>query len=130
MGGGGGMGGGAAAASGGIGNVDAQNVCSAKLPARQPCVPSNTRCDERLFFVLKEAREIPDPAIITDLFCRFGDLIDAVCIRGKKCGYARYASRLSSSQAMACLNNEDVLGSRIKIEVADEERKPKRARMD
>ena len=136
MGGGGGMGmGGGGVGMGGAmgysgGSVDAQSVCSAKLPPRQPCVPSNTRCDERLFFVLKEAREIPDPAIITDLFCRFGDLIDAVCIRGKKCGYARYGSRLSSSQAMACLNNEDVLGSRIKIEVADEERKPKRARLD
>jgi hypothetical protein len=112
------------------GAVDAQSVCSAKLPPRQACVASNSRCDERLFFVLKEAREIPDPSIITDLFSRFGDLIDAVCIRGKKCGYARYASRLSSSQAMACLNNEDLLGSRLKIEVADEERKNKRPRVD
>ena len=125
MGGGGGGGG-----FGGGGAVDAQNVCSAKLPPKQPTLPPNTRCEERLFFVLKEAREIPDPAIITDVFCRFGDLIDAQCIRGKKCGYARYANRISSGQALETLNGEDLLGSRLKIEVADEERRNKRPRVD
>ena len=110
--------------------VDAQKVCSARLPAKQPLCEPNKRMEERLFFVLKEARDCPDPAIITDVFARFGNLIDATCLRGKKCGYARYADKASANQAVAVLNNQDLLGSRMKIEIADDERGSKRRRID
>jgi len=114
----------------GAGVSDAQKVCSAKLPERQPCLAENTRCDERLFFVLKAAHDVPNPAVITDVFCRFGNLIDAVCIRGKKCGYARYGNKESAANAMRALDGEDLLGSKLKIEVADDERGAKKRRMD
>jgi len=113
-----------------ISTVDAQTVCSAKLPSKQCVLPSNVRCEERLFFVLKDARHMPNPAIITDVFSRFGNLIDAACIRGKKCGYARYGDRKSANQALKMLDNEDLLGSRLKVEVAAEDWRNKRARID
>jgi len=115
---------------GGVNDVDAQLVCSAILPPKQPILPTNTKTEERLFFVLREALDLPDPAIITDAFCRFGNLIEAQCIRNKKCGYARYGSKLSANQAIVTLNGEDLLGSRIKVEVADEDRRGKRPRTD
>jgi len=114
----------------GAGN-DAQSVCSAKLPDRQPTLPANTRAEERLFFVLKDARDPPPPAIVTDLFCRFGDLIDAYCLPRKKCGYARYARKESASAALAALHDEDLCGSRLKVVLADEEKGGgKRPRLD
>jgi hypothetical protein len=110
---------------------DAQSVCSAKLPDRQPTLPANTRAEERLFFVLKDARDPPPPAIVTDLFCRFGDLIDAYCLPRKKCGYARYARKESASAALAALHDEDLCGSRLKVVLADEEKGGgKRPRLD
>ena len=114
----------------GMGVSDAQKVCSAKLPDRQPILAENTRCEERLFFVLKDARDIPNPEIITDVFCRFGNLIDAVCLRGKKCGYARFGNKASADAVMRELNGEDLLGSRMKIEIADEERGARKRRID
>lgn len=115
---------------GGSAEVDAQAVCSAKLPGRQAVLSANTRAEERLFFVLKDAREPPHPAIITDLFCRFGNLIDAYCLPRKKCGYARYASKENAAAAMAALDDQDLLGCRFKVVLADEEKSGKRARLD
>lgn len=121
----------AGAASFGILKKDAQDVCSAKLPPKESTVASNMRCEERLFFVLRDARDCPDPDIITDVFCRFGNLIDAACLRGKKCGYARYASKESAARAIACLDGEDLLCSRFKVEVAeDQSSRGKRPRYD
>jgi len=115
----------------GAGVNDAQKVCSAKLPAKEQLVPGNTKCEERLFFVLKDARDCPDPDIITDLFCRFGQLIEAGCIRGKKCGYARYGRKENAARALAMLDGEDLLGSRFKVEVAeDQTSRTKRPRYD
>jgi hypothetical protein len=126
----GGGGGGVFGGNFGAGN-DAQSVCSAKLPDRQPTLPANTRAEERLFFVLKDARDPPPPAIVTDLFCRFGDLIDAYCLPRKKCGYARYARKESASAALAALHDEDLCGSRLKVVLADEEKGGgKRPRLD
>lgn len=110
--------------------TDAQAVCSAKLPARQPTLPATTRVEERLFFVLKDALEPPAPAMVTDLFCRFGNLIDAYCLPRKKCGYARYAKKESADEAVALLNDQDLLNSRLKVVLADEEKPGKRPRLD
>eukprot|EP00088_Acartia_fossae_P060945 TRINITY_DN7308_c0_g1_i3.p1 TRINITY_DN7308_c0_g1~~TRINITY_DN7308_c0_g1_i3.p1 ORF type:complete len:523 (-),score=160.34 TRINITY_DN7308_c0_g1_i3:305-1873(-) len=115
----------------GAGETDASKVSSAKLPPPCEILPANTKCEERLFFVLKEARDTPNPDIIKDLFCRFGNLIEAYCLRGKKCGYARYASKESANAAIAAIDGEDVLGSRIKVEIAEDvPQGNKRARRD
>ena len=115
---------------GGVSEADAQAVCSAKLPSRQPIVPISAGTEERLFFVFKDAREAPPPGIVTDVFCRFGNLIDAYCLRGKKCGYARYASKESAAEALAVLNAVTLVGSRLKVVEADEEKSGKRPRLD
>jgi len=115
---------------GGMGGVDAQSVCSASLPPRHSLLPSNTKTDERLFFVFRDLVDLPDPAIVQDAFCRFGNLIEAQCIRNKKCGYARYGTAKSAHAAISALNGEDLLGSRIKVEVADADSRGKRPRID
>ena len=74
--------------------------------------------------------EAPPPGIVTDVFCRFGNLIDAYCLRGKKCGYARYASKESAAEALAVLNDVTLVGSRLKVVEADEEKSGKRPRLD
>ena len=116
---------------GGGGGVDAASVCSVHLPPSQPTLPLNTKTEERLFFLFRDPIDVQtSAAVITDAFCRFGNLIEAACIRGKRCGYARYGSRRSAGQALSLLNGAELMGSRLKVEVADEERRTKRARMD
>lgn len=109
---------------------NAQSVCSAKLPARKELLPANTKCEERLFFVLKDAHETPNPEIIKDVFCRFGNLIDAFCLRGRKCGYARYATKQSAHSCIKTLNGEDLLGSRLAVEIAEDASDRKRPRRE
>jgi len=111
-------------------NVDARSVCSAKLPDRQEVLPMNTKSVERIFFALKNAQDQPKPAMLTDVFCRFGNLIEVYLIRGKKCGYARYASKESAAACIAALNNEDLLGSRLIVETAEELGEVKKRRYD
>lgn len=104
----------------GDGVKDAQAVCSAKLPERMPVLPINTKSAKRLFWVLKDAREQPNPEVMSDAFCRFGNLIEVFCIRNKKCGYARYATEEAAERAIEVLDGEDLLGSRIRVEFAED----------
>ena len=67
--------------------------------------------------------------MLIDVFCRFGNLIEVYLIRGKKCGYANYATTESAAACVACLNGEDLLGSRLVVEKA-EELDVKRRRID
>jgi len=110
-------------------NVDARSVCSANLPDRKEVLPQNTRRAERLFFALKNAQDAPKTSMLIDVFCRFGNLIEVYLIRGKKCGYANYATTESAAACVACLNGEDLLGSRLVVEKA-EELDVKRRRID
>ena len=100
---------------------DVQDVCSAKLPPKQEQLPMNTKSVQRLFWVLKDARDSPNPEVMKDVFCRFGDLIEVYCLKGKKCGYARYASNDAADRAIKCLDGEDLLGSRFRVEIAEEQ---------
>ena len=121
---------GSMAMAGGGGGTDAQQVCSAILPARQPLMPANTRTEERLFFAFKDMIGLPDPAVISDAFCRFGNLIEATCIPRKRCGYARYASAASAQAAIKVLNDHDLQGARLRVQVADDDKERKRPRME
>lgn len=100
---------------------DVQEVCSATLPPKQEQLPMNTKSVQRLFWVLKDARDSPNPEVMKDVFCRFGDLIEVYCLKGKKCGYARYASEEAAGRAIKCLDGEDLLGSRFRVEIAEEQ---------
>jgi len=107
---------------GGGGGKDAQDVCSVNLPGRAKMLPASTPRLISLWFLLPDLDKLPDPEIVTDAFCRFGNLIDATCLRGKKCGYANYGSEQSASAAISTLNGCQFLGSRFRVEVADETR--------
>ena len=91
--------------------------------------PPGTACQQRLFFVCKETRDIPPPYMIKDLFSRFGNLIEAYLMKGKNCGYAKYATKESAQTAIRVLNEQTAMGCFLKVMVA-EESSNKRPRKD
>jgi len=105
---------------------------SGELPPSQPLAPSGTECQERLFFVCKDSRDNPPPHILTDVFGRFGNLIEVYLMKGKKCGYAKYATKESAQMAIQGLNEQTLMGSFLKVLVAEESSadRAKRPRMD
>jgi len=108
------------------------SMFSGELPAPQPLASSGTQCEERLFFVCKNSRDNPPAHILTDVFGRFGNLIEAYLMKGKKCGYAKYASKESAQRAIQGLNEQTLMGSYLKVLVAEESSadRAKRPRMD
>jgi RNA recognition motif-containing protein len=112
-------------------NLD-PSMFSGELPPPQPLASSGTQCEERLFFVCKNSRDNPPPHILTDVFSRFGNLIEAYLMKGKKCGYAKYASKESAQRAIMGLNEQTLMGSYLKVLVAEESSadRAKRPRMD
>lgn len=96
------------------------NMCSADLPPVQPLATIGTAVAMRLFFVCKDARDNPPPHIITDVFSRFGNLIEAYIMKGKNCGYAKYADPSSAQKAIHALNEHTLMGSFLKVMVAEE----------
>jgi len=117
--------------SGGSSTFD-PSMFSGELPPPQPLASSGTQCEERLFFVCKNSRDNPPPHILTDVFGRFGNLIEAYLMKGKKCGYAKYASKESAERAILGLNEQTLMGSYLKVLVAEESSadRAKRPRMD
>lgn len=121
-----------------IGGVGEQaldtSMCSPYVQSNLPPGPVEmaslgTPCAQRLFFVCKESREVPPPHIIKDLFSRFGNCIEAYLMKGKNCGYAKYADVNSAQRAIQVLNEQTVMGCFLKVMVADESSN-KRARTD
>ena len=55
--------------------------CSVNLPPKQPVLPKDTPMTKQVFFVLQWG-QIPG-AMLTDLFCRFGNLIEAYLVSGE-----------------------------------------------
>jgi len=104
-------------------------LASALPPGPVPMASLGTPCAERLFFVCKESREVPPPHIVKDLFSRFGNLIEAYLMKGKNCGYAKYATKESAQTAIRVLNEQTVMGCFLKVMVA-EESSNKRPRTD
>jgi len=113
-------------------NTFDSSMFSGELPPSQPMAPSGTECKERLFFVCKDSRDNPPPHILTDVFGRFGNLIEAYLMKGKKCGYAKYATKESAQMAIEGLNEQTLMGSYLKVLVAEESSsdRAKRPRMD
>jgi hypothetical protein len=109
-------------------------MCSTYLasnlpPGPVPLATMGSPCEMRLFFVCKESRENPPPHVIKDVFSRFGNLIEAYLMKGKNCGYAKYASKESATAAIRALNEQTIMGSFMKVMEA-EESSAKRPRMD
>jgi len=96
------------------------SMFSGQLPPSQPMASSGSQCEERLFFVCKGSRDNPPAHILTDVFGRFGNLIEAYLMKGKKCGYAKYANKESALRAIDGLNEQTLMGSFLKVLVAEE----------
>lgn len=108
------------------------SMCSVSLPPVQPLV-RDSECVERLFVVFKECRtDSPPQNILNDVFGRFGNLIEVYCLKGKRCGYAKYADKESAKQAMEALNHQTLCGTFLKVMIAEQSysEKVKRARLD
>jgi len=114
---------------GGDGDTDPMSAlvnsrCSARLPPRQDL----SRADigdvkmERLFFVIKKMADHPDADMITNLFCRFGDLFNAHLLPDKNFGYARFTSLDSAERCIEVLSGETFMRGDIKIEHAQPEK--------
>lgn len=137
--GGSGMGGGFGGGYGGVGDAGGGNTsagyppltplsqevnqrCSVRLPPPQDVVTHDVDVKQRLFFVLRDSYDHPQPEMITDLFCRFGNLVNAHCLSGKKCGYARYSSIESAEKCIKMLNGAGFSGGFLKVEKAEPEK--------
>jgi len=70
----------------------------------------------RLFIVL--TKPVPD-YILQDVFSRFGALEYVHLQKDKNYGYAKYTTSVSAQYAMQYLNNTDIHGQKIKIQVAN-----------
>lgn len=101
------------------GNVeDDDSFCSAKLPAPKPQAPLTSKCAQRLFIVC--IPKLLPQSVLINVFSRFGDLIEVFMLPNKQCGYVKYASETSASQAISTLNGADVCGVKLKVVEADE----------
>lgn len=53
--------------------------------------------------------------MLTNVFCRFGDLLDVYMLQNKNCGYAKYASEESATNAIKVLNGAEICGVKLKV---------------
>ncbi|XP_033639485.1 RNA-binding protein 45-like isoform X2 [Asterias rubens] len=88
-----------------------------RLPAQQPLVHIDSECMERLFIVCNPVA--PPPSVLTDIFCRFGNLIECYMLNNRNFGYAKYADKSSALKAIEMIHGQEVSGIRFKVMVAD-----------
>lgn len=94
------------------------NYCSVPLPPAQPMANLNTRVAQRCFVVCKP--HPPPINVLSDVFSRFGDLIDISTFPNKTFGFAKYASARAAQEAIKTLHGAVVCGVRLKVLEADE----------
>lgn len=82
-----------------------------------------------IFFTSRLLQALPAP-ILTNVFRRFGDLIDVYLLPNKNCGYAKYASEASAMKAIEVLHSAEICGVKLKVMEAEEPRDAKRKRYD
>lgn len=70
----------------------------------------------RLFIVL--TKPVPD-YILQDVFSRFGALEYVHLQKDKNYGYAKYTTSAAAQYAMQFLNNTDIIGQKLKIQIAN-----------
>jgi len=97
------------------------------LPGHQP-ISNTTHCRAKLFFV---AAPVPiGEEVLSDVFCRFSDLIDIQIIPGTAYGYIRYAMKESADAAKMLLDGATVGGSTLRLSFAEPAGDNKRAKID
>lgn len=100
------------------------------LPSCKEKAPPKTRVKENLFLVFN-----PHPLpldVLENIFCRFGNLIEVYLVSGRNLGYVRYADKKSANDAITTLHRKILNGVRIKVMLADSQKKgsKKRQRTD
>lgn len=56
-----------------------------------------------------------------NLFCRYGNLIDAYFLPEKNYGFAKYACNKSAEEALAAIDGKEVAGQLLRVVIADNE---------
>ncbi|KAL1497511.1 hypothetical protein ABEB36_008459 [Hypothenemus hampei] len=83
---------------GGLGTDSSSQIqCSVTLPDPKPLASIDDECVARCFIVC--TTPLPN-TVLRDVFCRFGNLIEAYMLANRNCGYARYTDRMSCEQAI------------------------------
>ncbi|XP_017773921.1 PREDICTED: RNA-binding protein 45 isoform X2 [Nicrophorus vespilloides] len=106
---------------------DISEICSVQLPEPQALASIDADTAARCFIVCTPPP--PSQAILKDLFCRFGNLIEVYLLSHKNCGYAKYATKESAMEAITVLHGAEVSGGRIKVIEADERGNNSRKRL-
>jgi len=100
-----------------------ERICSAVLPSPKETISQDADVEQRLFFIIRECTErVILPEMITDLFCRFGELINAHVMKGKRCGYARYGSAVSAEHCIQTLQGARFYDGSLKVQKAEPEK--------
>lgn len=90
---------------------------SAVLPNPQPFADPSSEVAARLFIVCQP--RAPPEQVLKDVFSRFGDLIDVWMVGDRNFGYAKFASKVSADAAITGLNEQEILGMKVKVLHAD-----------
>lgn len=91
-------------------------VCSVSLPAPMPLAEPGSSCVQRCFIVCVQ-KALPSN-ILSNVFSRFGNLIDVYMLPNKNCGYAKYANANSAQNAIQTLNGAEICGVKLKVSAA------------
>lgn len=89
------------------------------LPAPKPLADSGSSCVQRCFIVCVQ-KALPSN-ILSNVFSRFGSLLDVYMLPNKNCGYAKYANVNSAQNAIQKLNGAEVCGVKLKVMEAEEQ---------
>uniref|UniRef100_A0A6E8W6J7 RRM domain-containing protein n=1 Tax=Anopheles coluzzii TaxID=1518534 RepID=A0A6E8W6J7_ANOCL len=95
----------------------------------KPLVPDAVQFVKKAFFIcMPEAVSLK---LLTDAFCRFGDLIKVYLVPGKRHGYAEFASDVAAKRAIQQLHGMQLGDCRLKVlECAEYTGDQKRNRME
>ena len=90
---------------------------TAVLPNPQPFADPGAEVAARLFIVCQP--RAPPEQVLKDVFSRFGDLIDVWMVGDRNFGYAKFSSKIAADAAIAGLNEQEILGMKVKVLHAD-----------
>ncbi|XP_053675671.1 RNA-binding protein 45-like [Anopheles nili] len=79
----------------------------------KPLASEQVQCVQKAFFIcMPEAISVK---LLTDAFCRFGDLIKVYLMPGKRHGYAEFASYVAANRAIQQLHGMQLGDCRLKV---------------
>lgn len=78
-----------------------------------PLAEAGSPCVQRCFIVCVQ-KALPSN-ILSNVFSRFGGLLDVYMLPNKNCGYAKYDNADSAQNAIKILNGAEVCGVKLKV---------------